>query len=220
MKIHREGRQTILLVSVLCAILISLSYVYLPLVAAIVVAIISIGFYFFILHFFRNPDRQVPVELNNSKDVISPCDGKVVVIEKVEDDEFMPGEWIQVSIFMSPLNVHVNRHPISGTIKDYKYHKGKYLVAWDPKSSLENERTTVLYETEGQYLKLRQIAGAVARRIVCYCNPGDTAVKGEELGFIKFGSRVDLLLPPDSTIHVKIDQIVSGNLDKIATLPA
>lgn len=220
MRIHKEGRQTILLVGTLCAILISLAYIYLPTILATISWILVLGFYIFILSFFRNPERTVyRSETEDNRNVIAPADGKVVVIEKVKDSEFMSAEWTQISIFMSPLNVHVNRHPVDGEVLDFAYHKGKYLVAWNPKSSTENERTTVLYKSGKHHIKLRQIAGAVARRIVSYCEPGQIVEKGTELGFIKFGSRVDILVPPESKITVNIGQKVSGNTDRIAILP-
>lgn len=217
-RLHKEGRQTLLIMGTISAIFISLTYVYLPRFF-ILCWVVIIGFYLFLISFFRNPTRKVPQEINVEKDVIAPADGKVVAIEEVSDDEFISGKWIQISIFMSPLNVHVNRHPVSGTVADYAYHPGRYLVAWHPKSSTENEHTSLLYNTGTQKLKLRQIAGAVARRIICYAETGDSVEMGEELGFIKFGSRVDILLPTDSTITVKINQKVKGNLDKIAVLP-
>lgn len=205
---------------VLCAVLISLFYFYIPTIYFILSVVILVGFYLFLLYFFRNPTRKPAVQFSEITDVIAPADGKIVAIEHVNDDEFIPGEWIQISIFMSPLNVHVNRHPVSGKVTGVAYHPGRYHVAWHPKSSLENERTTIVYEVGNQVLKLRQIAGAVARRIVYYCEEGETVEKGSELGFIKFGSRVDILVPRSSKVTVKIDQKVKGNLDRIAILPS
>lgn len=168
-----------------------------------------------VLQFFRNPKRNT---ILNSLNIIAPCDGKVVVIEEVTEHEYFKDKRIQVSIFMSPLNVHVNRYPISGVVKYAKYHPGKFLVAWHPKSSIENERTTVVVEndTTGPIL-LRQIAGAVARRIVMYSKTNDKAVQGADMGFIKFGSRVDLFLPLDAKLNVAIDDIVKGGISLIAT---
>ena len=141
------------------------------------------------------------------------------MIEKVFEPEFLQKECIQVSIFMNPLNVHVNRYPIGGKVSYSRYHPGKYLVAWDPKSSTENERTTVGIDSDaGPVILMRQIAGALARRIVCYSKEGDIAVQGQDMGFIKFGSRVDLFLPLDAQIQVALDQKVKGNLDAIARL--
>ena len=168
-----------------------------------------------VLQFFRNPKRNT---ILNSQNIIAPCDGKVVVIEEVTEHEHFKDKRIQVSIFMSPLNVHVNRYPISGAVKYAKYHPGKFLVAWHPKSSIENERTTVVVENEttGPIL-FRQIAGAVARRIVMYSKTNDKAVQGEDMGFIKFGSRVDLFLPLDAKINVAIDDVVKGGISVIAS---
>ena len=168
-----------------------------------------------VLQFFRNPKRNT---ILNSQNIIAPCDGKVVVIEEVTEHEYFKDKRIQVSIFMSPLNVHVNRYPISGAVKYAKYHPGKFLVAWHPKSSIENERTTVVVknETTGAIL-FRQIAGAVARRIVMYSKTNDKAVQGEDMGFIKFGSRVDLFLPLDAKINVAIDDVVKGGISVIAS---
>ncbi|MBY5957635.1 phosphatidylserine decarboxylase family protein [Membranicola marinus] len=168
----------------------------------------------FAFYFFRNPYRQVE---ENSSNIVSPADGKVVVIEKVFEPEYFKEERWQISIFMSPLNVHVNRSPITGEVIHYKYHPGKYLVAWHPKSSTENERNTIILEdSKKRQLLVRQIAGAVARRIVCRLQPGDHLVQGEELGFIKFGSRVDVFLPLDAQILVQPDQLVKGNIDLLA----
>ena len=167
-----------------------------------------------ILQFFRNPKRNTKL---NDELIISPVDGKVVAIEKVFEKEYFKDERIQISIFMSPINVHVTRYAASGSIKFSKYHPGKYLVAWHPKSSEKNERTTVVIDNEnfGEIL-YRQIAGAVARRIVNYAKVGDEVVQGEDAGFIKFGSRVDLFLPLDSKIKVELNQIVKGGEDNIA----
>lgn len=165
---------------------------------------------------FRNPDRFV--EANNN-DIIAPVDGKVVVIEEVEENEFLKTKCIQLSIFMSPLNVHVNRYPVSGKVIYTKYHPGKYLVAFHPKSSTLNERTTVVVETESKHRVLfRQIAGAVARRIVLYSKEKDEAIAGNEYGFIKFGSRLDIFLPIGTEILVNIGDKTKGGEQKIAEL--
>jgi len=168
-----------------------------------------------VLQFFRNPKRNTVINPNH---IIAPADGKVVVIEEVTEHEYFNDKRIQVSIFMSPLNVHVNRYPITGEVKFAKYHPGKFLVAWHPKSSIENERTTVVVENEttGPIL-FRQIAGAVARRIVMYSKKGDKATQGADMGFIKFGSRIDLLLPLSATINTNIDDVVRGGETVIAT---
>ncbi|MDB4033034.1 phosphatidylserine decarboxylase family protein [Flavobacteriaceae bacterium] len=169
-----------------------------------------------ILQFFRNPKRAVQFNLN---EIIAPVDGKVVVIEEVEEKEYFQGKRKQVSIFMSPLNVHVTRYPVSGVIQYSKYHPGKYLVAWHPKASEENERTTIVIKTPkfGDIL-YRQIAGALARRIVNYAKKGDKAIQGADAGFIKFGSRVDLFLPLDCIVTIGLNQKVVGAKTVIATL--
>ncbi|PDH45456.1 MAG: phosphatidylserine decarboxylase family protein [Flavobacteriales bacterium MED-G15] len=169
-----------------------------------------------VLQFFRNPKR---VTTPNENHVIAPVDGKVVVIEEVFEKEYFKDKRLQVSIFMSPLNVHVTRYAISGNVVFSKYHPGKYLVAWHPKSSELNERTTVVVQnkTVGKML-YRQIAGAVARRIVNYAKVGDTVVQGTDAGFIKFGSRVDVFLPVGTKINVSVDQVVKGGIDKIAEI--
>jgi phosphatidylserine decarboxylase len=149
--------------------------------------------------------------------VVAPADGKVVAIEEVEADEYFSDRRIQVSIFMSPLNVHVNRNPVSGDVLYSEYHKGKYLVAWHPKSSTENERHTVVYKANGKELLIKQIAGAVAKRIVNYLEEGQKVKQGDEMGFIKFGSRIDVLLPLQASVQVKIGENVIGGVTVIAT---
>ena len=167
------------------------------------------------LQFFRSPKRNW---VTSSRSIICPADGRVVAIEEVEEPEYFNGEKrLQVSVFMSPLNVHLNRYPISGRVAYSKYHPGKFLVAWHPKSSTENERNTVVVETEfGVSVLIRQIAGFVARRIVWYCHEDDNVKQGDELGFIKFGSRVDLFLPLDAVIKVEIDEKVQGGISVLA----
>ena len=176
---------------------------------------ISALFSILILQFFRNPKRIMSIDSNQ---VIAPADGKIVVLEKTVEHEYFKDKRIQVSIFMSPFNVHVNRYPISGEVKYTKYHPGKFLVAWHPKSSTENERTTIVVENEitGPIL-LRQIAGAVAKRIVLYAKKGQKCLQGQDMGFIKFGSRVDLFLPLDSKINIKLNDIVKGGQTIIAS---
>ena len=175
----------------------------------------SAVFSILILQFFRNPKRFTPF---NSNQVIAPADGKIVVLEETVEHEYFKDKRIQVSIFMSPFNVHVNRYPISGEVKFTKYHPGKFLVAWHPKSSTENERTTIVVENEktGPIL-LRQIAGAVAKRIVLYAKKGEKCSQGHDMGFIKFGSRVDLFLPLDAKINIKMNDIVKGGQTIIAS---
>jgi phosphatidylserine decarboxylase len=169
---------------------------------------ISVVLYAIVLQFFRNPKRTVQINPNG---LICPADGKVVTIQEVYEEEVLQGKCIQMSIFMSPFNVHVNRYPLGGKVTNAIHHKGKFLVAWHPKSSTLNERTTVAIENKiwGKVV-FRQIAGAVARRIVMYAKPGDMAAQGAEFGFIKFGSRVDLFLPLDSKILVKEGDVVKG----------
>jgi phosphatidylserine decarboxylase len=168
-----------------------------------------------ILQFFRNPARKVIIDDNS---IVAPADGKVVVIEETVENEYFKDKRLQISIFMSPVNVHANRYPIGGIVKYAKYHPGLFLVAWHPKSSTENERTTIVVEHKnGQEVLFRQIAGALARRIVFYSKEGDQAVQGAEFGFIKFGSRVDLLLPTTVKVKVNLEQKVTGNSTVIAT---
>jgi phosphatidylserine decarboxylase len=210
MKIHKEGHQIILTAFVILVILTSATALllsgFLILMCAILLAIA--GMFIFIVRFFRYPQRPISFGVDN---IICPADGKVVAIEEVEEKEYFKGKRLQVSVFMSPNNVHVNFFPIAGKVVYSKYHSGKYLVAWHPKSSEENERTTVVIQGEGKHIVLmRQIAGAVARRIVCYAKENQVAEQGGEMGFIKFGSRVDLFLPLGTIVDVKIGQKVTG----------
>lgn len=181
------------------------------------ILVISIVLFFLIIQFFRNPKRSTEL---NEKNIIAPVDGKVVVIEEVFEKEYFKDQRIMVSVFMSPINVHVTRNPIGGIVKYSKYHPGKYLVAWHPKSSEENERTTVVVENEvaGEIL-YRQIAGAMAKRIVNYAEVGQEVIQGSDNGFIKFGSRVDVFLPITANIEVKLNQKVKGGLNILATIP-
>ncbi len=213
---HREGYKIILGVTIILGIsilvldrFISVRWLYMT------ISMILVVFCVLIIQFFRNPKRNTVIDDNC---VLAPVDGKVVVIEEVFEKEFFKDNRLQVSIFMSPLNVHVTRHPVSGKTIYSKYHPGKYFVAWHPKSSEENERTTVVVENEsfGKVL-YRQIAGAVARRIVNYAKKGKEVVQGEDSGFIKFGSRVDVFLPLDVDIKVKLDDKVRGGESVIAT---
>ena len=210
MKIHKEGYQIILTAFVILALLASGAAFLLSGLLILMCAILFVlsGLFIFIVRFFRYPQRPISLGIEN---IICPADGKVVAIEEVEEKEYFKGKRIQVSVFMSPNNVHVNFFPIDGKVVYSKYHSGKYLVAWHPKSSEENERTTVVIQGEGKRVVLmRQIAGAVARRIVCYAKENQIAEQGGEMGFIKFGSRVDLFLPLDTLIDVKIGQKVTG----------
>jgi phosphatidylserine decarboxylase len=215
MRLHREGTATILLVlAISCFLGFALWHWPFPAflryaVAAFLLAVLGI-----VLWFFRVPGRTITT---GDDLVISPADGKVVAIEEVMEMEYFKDRRIQVSVFMSPLNVHVNFHPVSGTTSYYKYHPGKYLVAWHPKSSTENERSTVVvkHPKHGEVL-FRQIAGALARRIVTYSTAGTPAEQGTEFGFIKFGSRIDLLLPLDVEITAKLGDVVQGSVTPLA----
>ena len=182
----------------------------------IIIQVTALIFLILVLQFFRNPKRTTS---KNEKNLIAPVDGKVVIVEEVFEKEYFKDKRIQISIFMSPLNVHVTRYTMSGIVNFSKYHPGKYLVAWHPKSSEHNERTTIVLEnkTFGEVL-YRQIAGAVARRIVNYAEKGSQVVQGEDAGFIKFGSRVDLFLPLKTQIDVKVDDVVKGGIQTIAHL--
>ena len=214
---HREGQRIILITFALVSIAVLLAHFYIEINwLRITIQIAAVVMLILILQFFRNPKRVVE---KNFDDILAPVDGKVVIVEEVEENEYFKDKRIQVSIFMSPINVHVTRYAASGVIKYSKYHPGKYLVAWHPKSSEKNERTTVVIHTPkfGEIL-YRQIAGAVARRIVNYAEVGERVQQGEDAGFIKFGSRVDLLLPLDSVITVKLNQKVVGAKTCIATL--
>jgi phosphatidylserine decarboxylase len=217
MTIHREGFPTIALVTLLLTLGNAISYYFFYTTCLswfVGLLAFSLLFWGFILSFFRIPSRTHTISENS---VIAPADGEVVVIEEVQADEYFSDRRIQVSIFMSPLNVHVNRNPVSGTVTYSRYHPGKYLVAWHPKSSTENERHTVVYEKNGREILVKQIAGALARRIVNYLQPGQLVRQTEEMGFIKFGSRVDLLLPLDAVIKVKIGDRPLGGVTEIAT---
>lgn len=209
MNLHREGYKIIFISTlILVGIVYGLSSVISQSWLLALILIPVLVFYILVIRFFRNPPRFSDKTQNG---VVSPCDGKVVVIEEVEESEYFKDKRIQLSIFMSPLNVHVNRNPISGIVNYFKYHPGKYLVAWHPKSSTENERTTTVIKTDqGVEVLFRQIAGAVARRIRWYVKPNDKATQGNEMGFIKFGSRVDVFVPLGTEINVEIGQKVKA----------
>jgi phosphatidylserine decarboxylase len=217
MKFHREGKTIIATTFAIFLVLNLLVYWLIPqpgLSISIVISLICIAL---VMQFFRVPTRSV-----SSQDgvVVCPADGKVVVIEETTETEFFKDRRMQVSIFMSPVNVHINWYPISGIVQYFKYHPGKYLVAWHPKSSTENERTTVVVKSaQGTAVLFRQIAGAVARRIVCYAKEGAEAKQNSEFGFIKFGSRVDVFLPLGSEIKVNLEQKVVGSQTVLAFLP-
>ncbi len=218
LKIHKEGLTIILITIVL---LTTINFIlfwggYFTPTVHWWVGGISLILFGLVLQFFRNPNRAIFVADNNI--IYAPADGKIVVIEEANEDEYFGDKRLQVSIFMSPTNVHVNRNPISGTVNYFKYHPGKYLVAWHPKSSSENERTTTVIDTGEFEVLMRQIAGALAKRIVNYVDEGQQVIQGKDMGFIKFGSRVDLFLPLNAKIEVDINQKVKGNRTIIARL--
>lgn len=218
MTIHKEGYTSIAIAGLIYVLISYLAFSFISFnhpVIAWALFILVTGFFLFIISFFRVPKR---VHTIHDKSIIAPADGKVVVIEETVDPEYFKDKRLQVSIFMSPLNVHVNRNPIDGEVLYSQYHKGKYLVAWDPKSSTENERHSVVIKNKYAVILVKQIAGAVARRIVNYLKPGQTVVQNEEMGFIKFGSRVDILLPPGTPVNVKIGEAVKGGVTVIATI--
>lgn len=218
MTIHREGHTVLFILLIVLFGLNWLVFAYYPQSPLIQnsAILVSVIFYLLILQFFRNPIFEITT---NTKHVLAPADGKVVVIEETEETEYFKSRRKQISIFMSPVNVHVNRSPVSGVISFFKYHPGKYLVAWHPKSSTENERTTVAVRMQnGAEVVFRQIAGALARRIKWYIKEGQSIEQGQEFGFIKFGSRVDIFLPLDAKITVKIGDITKGGRTIIAEL--
>jgi phosphatidylserine decarboxylase len=209
MKFHREGKKIVLIAYFLLSIPPLLSFASAaPSWLTVILILLSVIMFGLVIQFFRVPTRVLSAK---SDQVICPADGKVVVIEETEETEYFKDKRIQVSIFMSPLNVHVNWNPISGIVQYFKYHAGLFLVAWHPKSSTDNERTTLVIKDEkGREILVRQIAGAVARRICHYADKGDAVAQGREFGFIKFGSRVDIFLPIGTDVKVSIDDKVSG----------
>lgn len=216
--IHKEGRKIILttLLSVLLINYISMKIIEFGPVIKTSILLFSSMFLVFVTYFFRDPKR---VLLTGDNKIICPADGKIVVIEEVQMDEYFSDKRLQVSIFMSPTNVHVNRTPISGEVKYSAYHPGKYLVAWHPKSSVLNERTSIVIDNGSFDIMMRQIAGKLARRIVNYLEEGHEVAQGEQFGFIKFGSRVDLFLPLQTKINVQLGQKVKGGVTVIGELP-
>src|SRR5277367_1355581 len=219
MTIHKEGYTSIALCILFIFVLNALIQFYYPQAYTVkwIIYVVSFLLFIIILQFFRSPSIKVSPDESL---VLCPADGKVVVIEETEETEYLKDKRIQISVFMSPVNVHINRNPISGVIKYFKYHKGKYLVAWHPKSSTENERTTIVIENSaGVPVLFRQIAGALARRIVWYVKEGDQVDQGDQFGFIKFGSRVDVFLPLGSEIKVELGQVVKGGRTILAELP-
>ncbi len=218
MTIHKEGYTSIALCMLLIFVLNAVIQFYYPDAHVIkwIVYILSFALFVIILQFFRSPHFPISTD---DKSVLCPADGKVVVIEETLETEFLKDRRIQISVFMSPVNVHVNRNPVAGVVKYFKYHPGKYLVAWHPKSSTENERTTIVIEnSKGIPVLFRQIAGALARRIVWYVKEGDKVDQGQQFGFIKFGSRVDVFLPLGTKVNVNIGDVVKGGRTVLAEL--
>jgi phosphatidylserine decarboxylase len=219
MTIHREGYKTL----AICGLVFgAVNLVYFYFLSAYLPYFLGWTFFFttlvlflFIISFFRIPSRSLTI---NDRVIVAPADGKVVVIEETIDPEYFKDKRLQVSIFMSPANVHVNRNPISGTVVYNQYHKGKYLVAWHPKSSTDNERHSVVIKKDGKEILVKQIAGALAKRIVNYLKVGQEVKQTQEMGFIKFGSRVDLLLPIGTKLNVDLNQTVQGGVTIIGTL--
>ena len=218
MRIHKEGYKSILISAIIFAVINLASFYfisfYFPWLSWLIF-IATFGLLLFMISFFRVPNREL---VKGENLVIAPADGKVVVIEEVLDEEYFKTKRLQVSIFMSPANVHVNRNPVSGEVVYNKYHKGLYLVAWDPKSSTKNERHSVVIKNEKGEILVKQIAGALAKRIINYLAVAQKVEQGSEMGFIKFGSRVDLLLPVSAKVKVKIGQTVMGGVSVVAEI--
>ena len=217
MTIHREGYKTIAITALLFGLFNVVSFTFLSASLpwlALVLFVITLGLFLFIISFFRIPNRQLTI---NDNQIICPADGKVVVIEEVTEVEYFKDKRIQVSIFMSPANVHVNRNPMSGEVVYNQYHKGKYLVAWHPKSSTENERWSVVTRNAHGEILYKQIAGALAKRICNYTKVGEKVTQCDEYGFIKFGSRVDVLLPLNAKVNVNLNQVVKGGVTVLAS---
>lgn len=218
MTIHKEGTASIVMAAIFVAVLsLIANYFLMPAFGWIylIILFLLILVFLFIVSFFRIPDRDMSTGDNK---IIAPADGKVVVIEEAVDNEYFKEKRLQLSIFMSPANVHVNRYPISGQVVYNQYHKGKYLVAWHPKSSTDNERQSIVLEKQGKgKILVKQIAGAMARRICNYAKVGEQAQQNDELGFIKFGSRVDVLLPLGTKVNVELNQAVKGGVTVLAT---
>ena len=218
MTIHKEGYKSIGIAALIFGLINIASFIFIGDTyskTATIIFIVSVILFLFIVSFFRIPYRSLT---KGEREVICPADGKVVVIEEIIEEEYFNEKRLQVSIFMSPANVHVNRNPVSGEVVYNKYHKGKYLVAWHPKSSLENERHSVVIKNDKGEVLVKQIAGALAKRIVNYLSIGQEVHQGNELGFIKFGSRVDVILPLTAKVSVQLNQMVKGGVTVLATL--
>jgi phosphatidylserine decarboxylase len=218
MTIHKEGFKSILIGGLIFLVVNLVSFWFLSAgypVIAIIIFVLTLGLFLFLISFFRVPKRSL---VRGENLVIAPADGKVVVIEEAYDEEYFKEKRLQISVFMSPANVHQNRAPDSGEVVYSKYHKGKYLVAWHPKSSTENERHSVVIKNDKVEILVKQIAGALAKRIVNYLQVGQKIEQGAEMGFIKFGSRVDLLLPLNAKVKVELNQVVRGGITVLAEL--
>ena len=218
MTIHREGYKSIAIVTLIFG---AINFIYFYFLSAAlpwlgwVIFFATLGLLLFLISFFRIPNRPLTI---NDNQIIAPADGKVVVIEETVDPEYFKDKRLQVSIFMSPANVHVNRNPINGNVVYNQYHKGKFLVAWHPKSSTDNERHSVVLRNGNKEILVKQIAGALAKRIVNYLQVGQKVSQTQEFGFIKFGSRVDMLLPVGTKLNVELNQVVKGGVTVIGTL--
>jgi phosphatidylserine decarboxylase len=217
MRIHKEGYKIIAISTMLFALFNLLSFYFISFSfpwLSWIIFIVTLGLLLFVISFFRVPNRKLTIDDNK---IIAPADGKVVVIEDVVDEEYFKSKRLQISIFMSPANVHVNRNPVNGEVVYNQYHKGKYLVAWDPKSSTQNERHSVVIKHPKAEVLVKQIAGALAKRIINYLQVGQTVEQCNELGFIRFGSRVDVLLPAGTKVHVQLNQTVQGGVTVLAS---
>jgi len=217
MTIHKEGYKTIAIGMLAFALINLPSFYFISshlFWLSLAIFILSLGLLLFLISFFRVPNRKLTTGDNL---VVCPADGKVVVIEEVFDEEYFKSKRLQISVFMSPANVHQNRNPVSGEVVYNQYHKGKYLVAWHPKSSTDNERHSVVMRNSHGEILVKQIAGALARRIVNYLSVGQRTEQSAEMGFIKFGSRVDILLPAGTKVNVELNQVVQGGVTVLAT---
>lgn len=215
-RIHKEGRTIITITCIVVVLLGAILIQYAPPFLRVAGGIALLILLLLVIYFFRIPHRELTIP--DTGQIIAPADGKVVALEEVEEAEYLQAKCRQISIFMSPLNVHINWFPLGGQVVYKQHHHGKYMVAWHPKSSLENERTTTVIRRNESHILVRQIAGAVARRIINYASPGNEVQPGAEMGFIKFGSRVDVLLPLDSRVEVSLHQKVKGGQTILATL--
>lgn len=216
MKVHKEGYKSIGIAALIFGLIniASFSFINNNIITG-GIFFFTLVLFFFIISFFRIPYRNLTI---GEEHILCPADGKVVVIEEVYDEEYFKDKRLQISVFMSPANVHVNRNPISGEVIYNQYHKGKYLVAWHPKSSTENERHSAVLQNQRTTILVKQIAGALAKRIVNYLSIGQQVKQGDELGFIKFGSRVDLLLPIGTKVNVQLNEVVKGGVTVLATV--